>query len=183
MLSSSLVECMVVWFSGWVVVWFSGLVVIWFSGWVVVWFSGWVVVLFSSCLVLRLGCFLVLWLGGCLVLWLSGCLVLRSSSLALRLGDYLALRLSGCFALWLNVHKACGPDNLSSHVLKKCATVLAPSLAHLFTRSFNSGCIHAQWKQGNVVPAHKKGDKSQVCNYRPISLLCIVSKVMEKIFI
>ena len=80
----------------------------------------------------------------------------------------------------LNFYKACGPDNLPSHVLKKCATVLAPSLAHLFTRSFNSGCIPAQWKQGNVVPVHEKGDKSQVCNYRPISLLCIESEVMEK---
>ena len=56
----------------------------------------------------------------------------------------------------LNVNKACGPDNLSTHVFKKCATVLAPSLAHLLTRSFYSACIPAQWKQGNVVPAHKK---------------------------
>ena len=80
----------------------------------------------------------------------------------------------------LNVNKACGPDSLSSHVLQECATELAPSLAHLFTRSFQSGCIPVQWKQGNVVPVHKKGDKSQVSNYRPISLLCILSKVMEK---
>ena len=80
----------------------------------------------------------------------------------------------------LNVNKACGPDSLSSHVLKECATELAPSLAYLFTRSFQSGCIPVQWKQGNVVPVHKKGDKSQVSNYRPISLLRILSKVMEK---
>ena len=80
----------------------------------------------------------------------------------------------------LNVNKACGPDSLSSHVLKECATELASSLAHLFTRSFQSGCIPVQWKQGSVVPVHKKGDKSQVSNYRPISLLCILSKVMEK---
>ena len=80
----------------------------------------------------------------------------------------------------VNVNKACGPDNLSSHVLKECAVELAPSLACLFKRSFNSGCIPAQWKQGNVVPVHKKGDKSHVSNYRPISLLCIVSKIMEK---
>ena len=67
-----------------------------------------------------------------------------------------------------------------SEKVKKCVTVLAPSLAHLFTRSFTSGCIPAQWKEGNVVPVNKKGDKCQVCNYRPISLLCIVSEVMEK---
>ena len=83
----------------------------------------------------------------------------------------------------LNVNKACGPDSMSSHVLQECATELAPSLAHLFTRSFQSGCIPVQWKQGNVVPVHKKGDKSQVSNHRPISLLCILSKVMEKYII
>ena len=36
----------------------------------------------------------------------------------------------------LNVNETCGPDSLSSHVLEECATELAPSLAHLFTRSF-----------------------------------------------
>ena len=46
--------------------------------------------------------------------------------------------------------------------------------------SFASGYIPVEWKQGNVVPFHKKGDKSQVSNYRSILLLCIVSKVMEK---
>ena len=61
----------------------------------------------------------------------------------------------------LNVDKACGPDSLSSHVLKECATELAPSLAHLLTRSFQSGCIPVQWKQWNVVPVHKKVTSSR----------------------
>ena len=56
---------------------------------------------------------------------------------------------------------------------------LAPSLT-LFEISFASGHIPIQWKQGNVVPVHKTGVKSQVSNYRPISLLCIVSKVMGR---
>ena len=46
--------------------------------------------------------------------------------------------------------------------------------------SFASGHIPVQWKQGDAVPVHKKGDKSQVSNYRPLSLLCIVSKIMER---
>ena len=81
----------------------------------------------------------------------------------------------------LDANKASGPDNLSSRILnmlKECATVLAPSLTLLFEMSLASGHIPVQWKQGNVVPVHKKGDKSQVSNYRPISILCIVSKVM-----
>ena len=79
----------------------------------------------------------------------------------------------------LDANKAYGPDNLSSRFLKECANVLAPSLTLLFKRRFASGHIPTQWKKTNVVPVHKKGNKSQVSNYRPISLLCIVSKVME----
>ena len=80
----------------------------------------------------------------------------------------------------LDANKAYGPDNLSSRILKECVNVLAPSLPLLFKKSFASGHIPTQWKQANVVPVHKKGNKSQVSNYRPISLLCIVSKVMER---
>ena len=69
----------------------------------------------------------------------------------------------------------------SSRILKECANALDPSITLLFKKSFASGHIPAtQWKQANVVPVHKKGNKSQVSNYRPISLLCIVSKVMER---
>ena len=80
----------------------------------------------------------------------------------------------------LHANKAYGPDNLSSRILKECANVLGPSLTLLFKKSFASGHIPTQWKQANVVPVHKKGNKSQVSNYRPISLLCIVSKVIER---
>ena len=80
----------------------------------------------------------------------------------------------------LDANKAYGPDNLSSRILKECANVLASSLTLLFKKSFASGHIPTQWEQANVVPVHKKGNKSQVSNYRPISLLCIVSKVMER---
>ena len=80
----------------------------------------------------------------------------------------------------LDANKASGPDKLLSRILKEYATVLAPSLTVLLEMSFASGHIPVQWKQRNVVPVHKKGDKSQVSKYRPISLLYIVSKIMER---
>ena len=43
-----------------------------------------------------------------------------------------------------------------------------------------SGTIPEEWKLANIVPVHKKGDKEYVENYRPISLLCITSKVLER---
>ena len=69
----------------------------------------------------------------------------------------------------LDANKASGPDNLSSRILKECATVLAPSLTLLFEMSFASGHIPAQWKQGNVVPFHKTvtNHRSQITDQYP----------------
>ena len=45
---------------------------------------------------------------------------------------------------------------------------------------FASGHIQVQWKQADVVPSHKKGDKSQFSNHRSVSLLCKLSKVTQR---
>ena len=81
----------------------------------------------------------------------------------------------------LDVHKAYGTDNLSPHILKQCASHLSPSLAILFTLSLKTGKVPSQWKASNVVPPiFKKGDKGNIENYRPVSLLSCVSKIMER---
>ena len=46
---------------------------------------------------------------------------------------------------------------------------------------YNTGLIPTQWKIANVVPVHKKDDCNSICNYRPISLSCICSKIMERV--
>ena len=51
----------------------------------------------------------------------------------------------------------------------------------LFKIAYNSGQIPPDWKLAHVVPVHKKGSKSSVENYRPISLTSLVMKVFEKI--
>ena len=63
---------------------------------------------------------------------------------------------------------------------KQCAHQIVPSLCLLFNRVLNQGALADEWKLANIVPVHKKGDKSEVVNYRPISLLCIVSKILER---
>ena len=45
----------------------------------------------------------------------------------------------------------------------------------------DQGCLPTDWKQANIVPLHKKDDKSKVSNYRPISLTSITSKLLEHI--
>lgn len=80
----------------------------------------------------------------------------------------------------LDVHKASGPDDISATCLKECAGELAPSLAKLFNLSMATGQLPSQWKSANVVPVHKNKSKRVAGNYRPVSLLCIISKVMER---
>ena len=50
----------------------------------------------------------------------------------------------------------------------------------MFNLSFKTGSIPAEWKLAHIVPIHKKGDKNNIENYRPISLTCIISKIFEK---
>ena len=47
--------------------------------------------------------------------------------------------------------------------------------------SINSGTIPSEWKIHKVIPVHKSGDKTSVTNYCPISLPCIMSKVLERL--
>ena len=81
----------------------------------------------------------------------------------------------------LDSNKATGPDEIPARLLKVTAPIIAPSLCKLFNKSLRLGSVPEEWKLANVVPVHKKGDKGQTENYRPISLLSIVSKVLERI--
>ena len=81
----------------------------------------------------------------------------------------------------LSPNKATGPDGISARVLRECATELAPSLTSLFCLSLEKGLIPSGWKHGRITPVHKSGNKSNPDNYRPISILPIVSKILEKI--
>ena len=81
----------------------------------------------------------------------------------------------------LDSNKATGPDGIPARVLKHTAAELAKPLSTLFRLCFVSGVQPSMWKVAWVVPIHKKKSKSIPNNYRPVSLLCILSKVMESI--
>ena len=57
---------------------------------------------------------------------------------------------------------------------------LSEPLTYLFNQSLNEGIFPTVWKTAHVTPIHKKGDKEQCTNYRPISLLSCVGKTLEK---
>jgi hypothetical protein len=81
----------------------------------------------------------------------------------------------------LNTNKATGPDCISPFMLKNGSKELAPSLTRLFNYSLKICKIPQAWKAANVIPIYKKGDKQDVANYRPVSLLSVVNKCFEKI--
>ena len=81
----------------------------------------------------------------------------------------------------LKVKTSTGPDGISSHTLRNTAPSVAPSLQVLFNYSLSTGCFPSSWKLSNITPIFKSRDKSFVSNYRPISILSIPSKVLERV--
>ena len=81
----------------------------------------------------------------------------------------------------LPMGKAVGPDLLNNRILKEVAEYIAKPLSDIFNTSLRTGVFPETWKLANVCPIHKKDDPALVSNYRPISLLCSVSKVFEKL--
>ena len=81
----------------------------------------------------------------------------------------------------IDVRKAAGSDQVPAAILKHCSPVLAPSLTILINASLASGVVPASLKIADVRPLFKSGDKAVAKNYRPISLLPIVSKVLERV--
>ena len=81
----------------------------------------------------------------------------------------------------LNPNKAHGWDNISVRMIKICDDSLVLPLKLIFENCLRRGVFPEVWKKANVVPVHKKNSKNHKQNYRPISLLPVLSKVMEKL--
>ena len=81
----------------------------------------------------------------------------------------------------LNPNKAHGWDEISVRMIKMCDSALIVPLKIIFTNCLIKGIFPDIWKHANVVPVHKKNEKNLKGNYRPISLLPIVGKILEKL--
>ena len=81
----------------------------------------------------------------------------------------------------LDPSKAMGCDGIGPKLLKHCALALYQPFYHLFCESLAQHYIPFEWHMHLIKPIFKSGDRSSVTNYRPISLLCVSSKVLERI--
>jgi len=79
----------------------------------------------------------------------------------------------------LNTKKAPGPDGIGTRYLKETASIIAPCLQVIFTKSYTTGETPNDWRIANVCPIFKKGERYDAANYRPVSLTSIISKIME----
>ena len=81
----------------------------------------------------------------------------------------------------LKPNKAHGWDNVSVRMIKYCDSALVLPLKLIFLNCLSKGIFLDAWKCANVVPVHKKNERNLKENYRPISLLPIFGKILEKL--
>ena len=81
----------------------------------------------------------------------------------------------------LKINKSPGYDDISFNVLKKCFSSLCEPLKYLFNLSIEKGIFPDDLKIAKVTPIYKTDDKSNLSNYRPISVLSCFSKILERI--
>ena len=77
---------------------------------------------------------------------------------------------------------SCGLDEIPMSILKLSPDNILLILCHIFNLSLGQGKFINEFKKAKIIPVHKKGSKSDVNNYRPISLLPVMSKILERIF-
>ena len=74
-----------------------------------------------------------------------------------------------------------GSDDISNNILKQIIHTISKVISHIFNSSLSSGIVPSLLKEANVTPIFKAGDKHDFTNYRPISILPALSKLLEKV--
>ena len=84
------------------------------------------------------------------------------------------------FLKHIDVSKATGCDNIGPRLLKIAAPYIAESVTYICNQSIKMSEFPEKWKEAKVTPLHKGGTKDDLNNYRPISILPTMSKLLEK---
>ena len=81
----------------------------------------------------------------------------------------------------LNPSKVVGPNSITTKILKLLINDVSSQLTELFNLSFPRGVFPLVLKTSKVIPVYKKDSKLKCSNYRPISLLSNIDKVLERL--
>ena len=81
----------------------------------------------------------------------------------------------------LKTGKATGPSSIPIDIFKVLKYVISKLLELIFNASFMTGIVPIDFKIANIIPVYKTGSHTYLGNYRPISLLSIFSKILEKL--
>ena len=76
---------------------------------------------------------------------------------------------------------ASGPDKIGPRILKELSSQLILPISMIFNKSLTESIVPNDWKLSNVTAIFKKGDKTDAGNYRPISLTCMICRILESI--
>jgi hypothetical protein len=74
-----------------------------------------------------------------------------------------------------------GYDDIPDAIVKQCIDYFKKPLTGIFNASLKTGIFMEQLKIAKVIPIHKKGNTRNINNYRPIALLSVFSKLLEKV--
>ena len=80
----------------------------------------------------------------------------------------------------LDIRKSTGTDDIGPRLLRMSSPIIAESLTYICNLSIKTGSFPERWKEGKVKPLHKGGPSNDPNNFRPISILPVLSKLFEK---
>ena len=81
----------------------------------------------------------------------------------------------------LDSRKSTGSDHISARVIKLCCCFLLTPITTLINKSIGEGIVPKQWQMANVTPIQKSKGSTAIKNFRPISVLPILSKLLERV--
>ena len=80
----------------------------------------------------------------------------------------------------MNASASFGLDEIDARMIKLGKQQLLPVITHIVNLSVSSRTFPEHWKCAKIIPLHKKDDRSNPKNYRPVALLPVVSKILER---